>query len=471
MRTHAMFLATLLACACRAPAELPDAGEPADAGGDAGEPADAGSDAGVDAPVDAGPLTVTFLTPDGGAVTTLIYSLPFHVRVDGVLPGASVQLVSRLQNLQASSTYVAGSDHAIDTARDAPSAGSYTGVDPEGPIWSLLPGSNGSIGNSFDVQVEASDGVRTATARLARPGMGTGTTRVNVASGEVRGTFWKQTAAGQRPAVLVLGGSECDLGATSFIAAWITTLGYHALAVDYCDAQGFIRRIPLERLEAALDWLAARPEVDATRLGVYGASRGGELALQLAAIDARPQAVVAVVPSGYRWGDTKAGDDVAWTLADAGLPAVPDSPSAMPATETLPDGGLGYRFTPMFLQLLAAADPRSLALATIPVGAAHARLLLVGAEDDALWPSCRLVADAWATLTDAGHTGDEQLCLPNAGHLLGPPGWSSAEGYAAWDPSLGASMVFGGTPEGRGRADRALDTAWRQFFRRVLGEP
>ncbi|HEU0221461.1 MAG TPA: dienelactone hydrolase family protein [Paracoccaceae bacterium] len=45
-------------------------------------------------------------------------------------------------------------------------------------------------------------------------------------------------------------------------------------------------------LEAGLDWLAARPDVDPARIGLFGLSMGATLATWLAAIDRRPACLV-----------------------------------------------------------------------------------------------------------------------------------------------------------------------------------
>jgi pimeloyl-ACP methyl ester carboxylesterase len=60
--------------------------------------------------------------------------------------------------------------------------------------------------------------------------------------------------------------------------------------------------------EAALDWLASRPEVDGGRVGAFGISRGGYSVMQLAGV--APHKVGAVVanaghPFGYRMTDSE----------------------------------------------------------------------------------------------------------------------------------------------------------------------
>ncbi len=482
IRNLASGLAVLMVCGCGlAPARSLDSGT-------AEPPPDQGKDAGAPVPdggtLDAGrtlPLTVTFLVPDaadGGSreVSTVLYSLPFWVRVTGAAPGESVSLSSKLQNYSAQGTFVASSTGEIDTARDAPVSGSYAGVDPEGLVWSMVPVPE-TIGNSFDVTFEAhaSSQAATATATLHRPGMGTGTRSVPVSTSTVKGNFFKWQGTQKRPAVLVLGGSECNLNYTAFDASYVSTLGFDALAIDYCSSAHVISEVPIEAVTAAIDWLVAQPEVDATRIGVFGASRGGELALQLAALDPRVKAVVALVPSPYRWGDTDTGSKSAWSWRGSPLPIVPGTPGAQAVEETLPDGGSAYRFSPMFVDMLAAATPTEIQAATIPFAATSAQFLLVGAEDDGVWPSCPFVEQAWSMLEDAGHpaghAADSRLCIAQAGHALGAPGWPTDQGYSFYNPALGGSMVMGGTVAGRGRGNRQFDSAWRQFFLSVLGNP
>lgn len=430
--------------------------------------ADGGSDAG------SVPLALSFVVhTDAGtrAVDSLVYSLPFSIRLVGAAPNASVKLTTRLQRLSASALFVASADGVVDTATDAPRSGSYSGVDADGLIWSMTT-STSSFSNSYDVGVQAEvDGVM-LTARLARPGMGTGTTIGDVMAGQLPGEFYQFPGPERRPAVLVLGGSECTLSVTSFMAAWITTAGYHALALDYCQ-QGIIERVPLEHLSLALDWLASQPGVDPDRLAVMGASRGGELALEIAARERRLRGTVALVPSPWRWGGTGPNDLTAWTVAGVDLPTIPSSATAMGRVEMLPGLGQGLRLTPLFEATLAAATPMQRAAAAIEVGSATSSMLLIGAGDDGIWPSCQFVEAAWtmlgATNHQATHPLSRRLCLANAGHSMGPPGWASSGGYASFNQQLGTSLVYGGTVEGRGRANRAVDTAIREFLHAAFG--
>lgn len=86
--------------------------------------------------------------------------------------------------------------------------------------------------------------------------------------------------------------------------------GYVVLNFDYKgwgDTEGPKTRLaPYSRVAdvmAALSFLGARPEVDASRLGLYGTSYGGATVVWTAAIDPRVTCVVSVVGigNGARW--------------------------------------------------------------------------------------------------------------------------------------------------------------------------
>jgi dipeptidyl aminopeptidase/acylaminoacyl peptidase len=86
--------------------------------------------------------------------------------------------------------------------------------------------------------------------------------------------------------------------------------GYVVLTFDYKgwgDSDGPKSRLaPYGRVadaQAALTFLAAQPEVDPARLGIYGTSYGGATVVWVAAIDPRVKCVVSVVGigNGRRW--------------------------------------------------------------------------------------------------------------------------------------------------------------------------
>jgi carboxymethylenebutenolidase len=122
-------------------------------------------------------------------------------------------------------------------------------------------------------------------------------------------------AASNHPALIVLHGSG---GAASYwmdqFAPVLNKFGAAIYAPHYFDKTATVRATPdiilddrhfiawLEATQHALDFVAARPNVDPARVGVLGVSLGGYLAVALGMEDRRIRAVVEVsggVPLGW----------------------------------------------------------------------------------------------------------------------------------------------------------------------------
>ena len=75
-------------------------------------------------------------------------------------------------------------------------------------------------------------------------------------------------------------------GIEEFRGAILASHGYAALSVGHFAVEGRPRglvNIPLEYFETAISWMRAQTWFDSCLLAVWGASRGGELALLLGA--------------------------------------------------------------------------------------------------------------------------------------------------------------------------------------------
>jgi dienelactone hydrolase len=108
-------------------------------------------------------------------------------------------------------------------------------------------------------------------------------TELTFATDGLVGTYSAQPATSPRPAVLSLGGSG---GGGSVRPSLTASHGIPTLALAYFGAPGLpaqLKDIPLEYFEKGLQWLSTQPGVDSKRIAVVGVSRGGELALLLAA--------------------------------------------------------------------------------------------------------------------------------------------------------------------------------------------
>lgn len=110
----------------------------------------------------------------------------------------------------------------------------------------------------------------------------------------------KAESASPGPAVLHAHGNAGTLADHRSFSEFLTRAGFHVFLFDYrgygrSDEAGPLRRGKLLLdTQAAMDALAARPEVDPGRIGVMGVSLGGVFTSSLAAQDDRVRALVLV---------------------------------------------------------------------------------------------------------------------------------------------------------------------------------
>lgn len=396
------------------------------------------------------------------------YGDPFTIVGSNFWPGDRVTLVADLFGMASSAVFSAAEDGTVDLRRDAPLEGPWEDVDAEGLLWSMEgPTAPGTLDLTVTVRALV-DGEEVASTSLARRYINDGLTVEEVGDGTTRGLLALPAGDGPFPAVLTFGGSEGGTGSGELNAMYLASLGVAAFGVGYFGASGLpaqLEEVPLEILEGDLAFLAADPRVDAERIAVMGGSRGGELALLLGERFPIVRGVIATVPSGLVWGAASGADAPAWTDDGAPLPYVPWSGALGEVVSD--ENGEHYSFRNMFLADIDSASPAALDAATIRAERAAGPVLLIAGDDDQLWPSCVLAQIAMDRLLAAGRTGDSLLCLPEAGHRIGMPGWSTLDSAEIYQGDLDGFMVLGGTPQGNARASRVADTAIRAFLGRL----
>ncbi|MBI1190704.1 MAG: alpha/beta fold hydrolase [Tepidisphaera sp.] len=118
----------------------------------------------------------------------------------------------------------------------------------------------------------------------------------------------------KRPAVLHCHGNAGNIADHLGFSQFLTQRGMHVLIFDYrgygeSDEDHYLTRAKL-RVDslAAFDYLASRPDVDATNIGVYGVSLGGGFALRVAA--ERPNAKCVCTLAGFSSWPGVASDHV-----------------------------------------------------------------------------------------------------------------------------------------------------------------
>jgi dienelactone hydrolase len=191
--------------------------------------------------------------------------------------------------------------------------------------------------------------------------------------------------------VLVFSGSDGGLEYAALTARWLAGLGFPALGISYFGGEGQpdeLEDVPVETFEMGLAWLREQPEVDVARVTPFGVSRGGEMALWLAA--EYPDLVAgAIAPVGA--GAIVCGypQGVAWTRG--GTPLV--DPCAM----------------------TVVGSPTT----QIDVAAINGPVVLACGTDDELWDSCAALDDI------AGRRGADSETLATRGdHALHDVAWA-----------------------------------------------
>lgn len=405
------------------------------------------------------------------------------VALSGLAPRSLVTLRAHAQPTPDSSwrshaVFVTARDGALDLATATPLYGSYLTADANGLLWSLALDATSAdrIRDSrfiesglqpFEIAFTAEvDGVVVAEQTITRIPVLPSVRRVPVRPtaddpAAPVGTLFLPETGSPAPVIVVVPGSNG--GIPEALSALYASHGYAALALGYFRAgdelPATLEEIPLEYFERAFDWLAARNDLDARRLTVSGASRGGELALLLGARFPQVRAVVAWVPSGLvNRGFAAIGsaeEKAAWTWQGEPLPYA--SRSETPAGVDLPlpvrDGGAVYALA----ALRSLEEVEDVSPIEIPVEQVDGPILLLSGRDDVLWPSA--VYSDWIVerLNDHGFAHPVQhLSYEHAGHTLGP---ANAPATVIVGPDAGQVTAqrtnLGGSPEGiaRARAD------------------
>jgi dienelactone hydrolase len=243
-----------------------------------------------------------------------------------------------------------------------------------------------------------------------------------------------------RPALVVVSGSEGGLKQTEGLAYRFAERGWAVLAVGYFGVERLppaLANIPLEYFDGAAAWLLRQPLLEPGGLAIAGASRGGELALLVAARNSAFTRVIAWAPSHVVWGPVGPFADKsvsAWTTAGRPLPFV--THAREPDYSAKP-----YRGTPDFI-----ADLKQTSIAdaaAIPVEKIHGAVLLLSGEDDQVWPSTLMARLAVKRLEAARHPYRfEHISFPQAGHLITP---GSDPGLTEAKHPTGVVVAFGGT--------------------------
>jgi dienelactone hydrolase len=446
----------------------------------------------------------------------LLTGEPVSIRFEGLPPGAEVLLRAervvrdffgpRLYRSEA--RFSAGAAGRIDLATATPlPGGAWSGADVRGAFWSMVPtgpaptgpaaegpaaegpAAKGRAPGEVRMQLWHGQGMkllaeRTIELRAALPAVvqrpaDPAFPGAVFAIAPVAGVGAGAPAA-PRPALILLGGSEGGSLVTRDAGVYASR-GFAVLALPYYSPPAWdtannrpgaqelpglpaaFADIPVERLEAARDWLAKQPGVDTSRLGVVGTSKGAEFALLACTKMPWITSVVAIVPSDVVWEGwgpgVEPGRRSSFAWRGEAFAFVPYQGFAEEFAKFATGGPVRIRVPQ---DAGRAAHPDRVPAARIPAERCAAPVLVAGAHDDQIWDSGGMAESIVRSRAAAGRE-TVALVFRDAGHYLGGTGFAPTTQYNA------GPMKPGGAPAADARAQAEVFAAQMAFLRRTLG--
>ncbi|MEM9517255.1 MAG: acyl-CoA thioesterase/bile acid-CoA:amino acid N-acyltransferase family protein [Actinomycetota bacterium] len=375
---------------------------------------------------------------------------PPLITVAGATPSSPVevevvQVDGTGRRWSSTATFVADDAGTVDTSCDAPSSGPYQGVDPSGPVWSAT--SEGTepfavVGEApVPLEVAATSNSQTARTAATRLLLAPGTSVTTLDTAGLVSRLYQPARRVVDHGMVYFGGS--DGKPRHHIAALLSRHDMPTASCAYFAAPGLSAtcvEIPLEPIIDALAMIARTLDVETLYVG--GLSKGGELALALAAY------VPDVVAGAISWSGSPAAwtgigslDASSWTRHGVAHPHLSFRADAVDWTEPVRfiggyDAGIDHDEPDAWFPLDRAAGP----------------VLLIDGDDDGMWPATRLHTIAAEHRAAAGRPVTHRT-YPGAGHPLGPPGLPTTITQTVM-PGSGMTVDVGGTPVATARANR-----------------
>lgn len=410
---------------------------------------------------------------------------PVAIELDGLPSDADVTVVAERTMeatnpsdqpvLYRSQAVFAPSQGSLDLATAQPRSGTYADADIRGLFWSMAPVDGGDIGalKPGQVRLTATSAGRVLTSTTIEFIYTLPQVKVEQVKEFPGAVFATLPGKAQRPAIILLGGSEGGGRIARDHSPRFASRGFAVLGLPYYSPGSGEREIPelpaafadipVDRLNAAFEWLKRRPEVDASRVALVGGSKGAEFVLIAASHFKWITAVVASVPTDVvweGWGPGVApGKRSSFALDGKPLPFVPYVEFAEEFAGFRTGKEVKMR---RFQDKGRAANPAAAVQARIKVENFRGPLMVVGGHDDQVWAS-GMMAQNIAERRAAAGLETLALIFPEAGHALSGAGWMPTTQY-----NTGPSKV-GGTPQANARAQARAFPETIAFLKRTLG--
>lgn len=417
---------------------------------------------------------------------------PVGIALRGLVPKQTVKVTAeRVMSDAMSSKRTLYRSHAIFAADDkgsvdvtaaTPVSGTFKRADARGLFWSMLPTTD-PVGERQPLRIEFFATTIDKDGKESEKPLATTSLRIINSLPNIKAEaidafpgaqFANATEPGKRPAIILLGGSEGG----SFVtrdAPMLASRGFAVLALPYYSPPAWPTQqaelpalprafadIPVERLNAAREWLQKRTDVDAERIAVFGTSKGAEFALLAGVHLPWVRSIVAYVPSDVVWEgwgpNIEPGQRSSFALNGKALPFVPYQDFSAEFTGFEKNEPVRIR-RPQ--DKGRAANPAAAAKARIPVEKINAPVLLVAGQEDQVWNSAMMAHNIAERRAEA-NLDTVSLIYVDAGHWLNGSAMNPTTQY---DAGINKS---GGTPEGNAFAQSDAFPKVIAFLRRTL---
>lgn len=351
-----------------------------------------------------------------------------HIRMEQIAPQQKIEIYAQAEDKKgitwvSHGTFQADDKGVVDLDSSYACVGSsYDGVDGMGLFWSMLPASGDSTltykckDDCFKVTLKAyADGTLIGEQTVVRYLKMPSVTRKEIKENGIIAALFMPQSTTPLPTIITLSGSNGGLSENR--AKLLAAHGFAVIALAYFGVDvlpGNLENIPLEYFEKAFAWLKTQPNLDSSHIGLYGISRGAELALILGSFfPNQTHAIVAVAPSSVVFGGLSETPTTAWMYQ--GKPILPSAP--VPQTDF--SNGKGESFdNPACTRDLFVKGMKNVfayEAAAIPVEKIRCPVMLISGGDDQMWPS-DLFAEQIVSKINCTHCH-----YPHAGHGINIP--------------------------------------------------
>ncbi|MES2345758.1 MAG: acyl-CoA thioesterase/bile acid-CoA:amino acid N-acyltransferase family protein [Chlamydiota bacterium] len=361
----------------------------------------------------------------------------------------------------------------VRLTKNAPLEGSYRGVDSMGLFWSMQsdkgPETEFHVPDEMIIDLDLiieTQPIASKTIKRLKKSPEVKSFTINEKG--LVGHLYLPPSSQPLPIIITLNGANGGISKEK--AQLLASRGFAVLALGYFGLKGLpekLENIPIEYFAKALEWVQAQPDLDDKHIGLFGISRGAELALLLGThFPDKIHAIVAVAPSSVTFGALENTTIPAWLLNGKPMNPYPILPRTQLPTLLGKDPKHPLEIAPLIAK--AMEKNPSFERASIPVEKIRCPLLLISGDDDKVWPALLFASQIKQRLEEK----NSKIFIKHyhylkAGHQIGLPFIPNSTLY--YHPSSQLWFSTGGTPQDNAKASRDSWEKTLVFFQNKLG--